>query len=389
MRLILPLLLLVALPCFALAAPPENFRVKLLTVDANEGCDIADIDGDGKLDVIAGRNWYRNGDWVPRPVRLIEDANGYVHSNGDFARDVNGDGHIDVVAGTFFDGKIYWYENPGPEGLRYGHLWKRHLLIDTKLTTNEATILYDLDGDGVEEWITNQWNPAHPLLVCRFGMSAEEGDEPSRPILNSFLIGERNGHGIGVGDINNDGRIDILVGHGWYEGPEEGPFEGKWIFHEDWKRQFPCPMLVTDVDGDGINDLIASEAHGFGLFVWFGEGTDSDGKLKFREQMIDNTFSQAHALHLADLDGDGVDELITGKRFRAHNGSDPGADEPLGLSYYKWNADEKKFDKYIINRGQVGIGLQIRTADIDGDGDIDIVVAGKDGTQILFNPLND
>ena len=55
------------------------------------------------------------------------------------------------------------------------------------------------------------------------------------------------------------------------------------------------------------------------------------------------------------------------------------------MRYYVWNAAKKAFDGYTINRGQVGGGLQIRTADLDADGDIDIVVAGKDGTQILFN----
>jgi hypothetical protein len=77
--------------------------------------------------------------------------------------------------------------------------------------------------------------------------------------------------------------------------------------------------------------------------------------------------------------------LITGKRIRAHNGNDPGAAEPPIMRYYVWNAQKRAFDGYTINEGQVGGGLQIRTADLDADGDIDIVVAGKDGTQILFN----
>ncbi|MBI1248099.1 VCBS repeat-containing protein [bacterium] len=381
MRSLFSLSLLLAIPCLAVAAPPENFDVKVLGVDANEGCDVADFDGDGKLDVVAGRNWYRNGDWLPRPVRLIEDANGYVHSNGDFAKDVNGDGKVDVIAGDFFQGQVNWFENPGEPGLSQGHLWKPHLLIDTKLGTNEATVMADLDGDGVDEWITNEWNPKNPLLACRLTKN-----DKGEPQYTSFKIGDTNGHGIGIGDINNDGRTDILVGQGWYEGPEAGPFSGEWTFHADFNEHLPCPMLVTDVNGDGKNDIIASKAHGFGLWAWLAKGTDKDGKLTFEEKMIDDTFSQAHCLHLADLDGDGKDDLITGKRVRAHNGNDPGGKEAPVVNYYTWD-DQGNFTRHTVNRGDVGIGLQIRTADIDADGDIDIVVAGKDGTQILFNPL--
>ena len=78
-----------------------KWTVRALTVDGNEGIDVADFNRDGKLDVIAGRNWYAAPDFVARPVRTIEDWNGYVESNGDYALDVNGDGWMDVIAGSF------------------------------------------------------------------------------------------------------------------------------------------------------------------------------------------------------------------------------------------------------------------------------------------------
>ena len=101
--------------------------------------------------------------------------------------------------------------------------------------------------------------------------------------------------------------------------------------------------------------------------------------------MIDDSFSQPHALAFADLDGDGRDELITGKRVRAHNGRDPGGTQPPLVCYYTWKPGTTDFSRHVINEGSVGIGLQIRTADLDADGDVDIVLAGKEGTQILFN----
>jgi SAM-dependent methyltransferase len=80
--------------------------------------------------------------------------------------------------------------------------------------------------------------------------------------------------------------------------------------------------------------------------------------------------------------------LRRGKRVRAHNGGDPGAGDPPIICYFKWNEKTSEFDRHIINKGEVGIGLQIRTADISGNGALDIVVAGKEGTQILFNQRN-
>jgi hypothetical protein len=90
-----------------------RFTPRLLTIDANEGIDIEDFNGDGKPDLVAGRNWYAAPEFIPRPVRAIEDWNGWVESNGDFAYDVNGDGHIDVISGSFLPQEVHWFENPG------------------------------------------------------------------------------------------------------------------------------------------------------------------------------------------------------------------------------------------------------------------------------------
>lgn len=378
--LFLTALLYALLISSAFALHPIKFSVELLTVDSNEGCDVADIDGDGKLDIVAGRNWYRNGDWTPRPVRLIEDREGYVRSNGEWAYDVNDDGRPDVLSMDFVQGGVYWHENPGPKGLQEGSLWPKHLLIDTGRKTNEVSYLVDVNDDGKPEWVSDSWKEMAPLMVWSFNTEQRE-----RPTLEGHLVGVSTGHGIGFGDLNNDGRKDILVGAGWYERPEGDPLSQRWTFHKDWSQEGACPMLVYDVDGDGINDLITSHAHDFGIYFWRGLGPDKEGHLQFDKRLIDDSYSQAHCLHLADLDGDGQQELITGKRVRAHNGNDPGSREPPIMRYYVWNRSTKSFDAYTINRGEVGIGLQIRTADLDADGDIDIVVAGKEGTQILLN----
>jgi len=377
------LLFLFILPCTAaLAQHPVKFDVQLLAVDANEGVAVADYDNDGKLDISAGRNWYRNpgddGAWVPRPLRLIEDRDGYIDSNGEHAYDVDGDGLIDVVSGSFWLNTVQWYKNPGQPALERGLLWQRKLFVETSQTTNEIGMLMDIDleDDGKPEWIANQWNKNQPLIIWH---RDKEGK------FAGHVVGPKNGHGIGFGDINNDGRDDIVVGCGWYERPEGDPYAGPWKFHADWDRMFSCPMLMSDVNGDGLNDLIWGNPHDFGVFVWLSEGFDDDGKFKYKEVKLDDSFSQAHAIHLADLDGDGRDELITGKRVRAHNGRDPGHSDPAIVVYYTWDEKFSAFGRHIIADGTAGIGLQIRTADLDGDGDLEIIVAGKDGTQILWN----
>lgn len=381
---------LVALACTPVFAEhPVLFDVQVLAVDANEGCAVGDFDNDGRLDVSAGRNWFRNpgkeGQWIPRPLRLLDDNNGYTHSNGEFAYDVDGDGWTDIVSGDFFTDPVHWYRNPGAEGLSRGILWTPGLLANTGQSSNEIGMLLDIDleEDGRPEWIANQWARNAPLIIWRF----TQADGQSAPHLIGHTLGGHNGHGIGFGDINNDGRDDILVGTGWYERPEGDPYAKQWVFHPDWNRDFSCPMLVRDVNGDGHNDLIWGNPHNFGVFVWLADpdAAGDDGKIRFKEIKLDDSFSQAHAIHLADLDGDGREELITGKRLRGHNGKDPGSSDPLLIVYYTWDARFESFKRHTINTGEVGIGLQIRTADLDADGDLDIVVAGKDGTQILWN----
>ncbi|MCA8984409.1 MAG: VCBS repeat-containing protein [Planctomycetaceae bacterium] len=379
-----------------------RFEAKRLSVDANEGIDIADVDGDGQLDIISGRNWYRAPEYVPHPLRLIEDWNGYVTSNGDFAYDVNGDGRPDVIAGGFLNTEIHWFENPGEEGLRLGQLWKKHVLVDTKLSQNEGNMFLDLNENGTPEFLVNSWNKTNPLCAWKLTLvdqtetiREKQGNETVEktvtrrvPSLERWVIGQRaNGHGMAVGDLNNDGRLDILTGEGWYEQPAKNSDTEPWIHRADWANLHAAvPCVVHDVNQDGKNDIIWAKGHDFGIYWWESKGQSADGSLEWVEHEVDMSYSQAHAMILADLDGDGQPELITGKRHRAHNGRDPGGQEPACVYYYKWDPKTVKFTRYPIDvSGKVGIGLQIRVADLNADSLVDVAVAGKSGTYVLFN----
>jgi len=379
----------------ALAAAPSNrkpgpsapvgtggvrFVRKCLTVDRNEGCAIADVNRDGKPDVIAGRNWYAAPDFIPRPLRLIEDWKVYAQTNGDHAWDVNGDGWVDVIGGYWFSKEVHWFENPGAEGLKRGLLWEKHLLKETSSARNEVFYLCDMDGDGVPELVVAPMGRKSPMYVWKLTK-----DPQGKPTLKEITIGPIGGHGIGFGDVNGDGREDILLGTGWYERPPGKPLARRWTFHADWNVHGSCPMLVRDLDGDGTNDIVWGDAHAYGLHWKRQLAPAAGGKTRWKDHLIDKSWSQPHCLLWADLDGDGQDELITGKRVFAHGGKDPGGKDPPCLYYYTWNRKTRIFRRHTIDEGRVGVGLQIRTADLNGDGRVDIVCAGQSGTYILFN----
>jgi hypothetical protein len=86
----------------------------------------------------------------------------------------------------------------------------------------------------------------------------------------------------------------------------------------------------------------------------------------------------------ADLDGDGKQEIVTGRRLRAHCGKDPGDNEPPVVLCFQWDAKGKTFKRHLLAEG-AGCGLTIRIADLNKDGKPEIVSASKAGTFILWN----
>lgn len=351
-----------------------------------EACAVADFNNDGKLDIIAGSFWYEAPQWKPHKFRFLEgklDPQGKTHtvdSNGkgyhdDFTNiplDIDRDGLTDVVTCSWFSKRFDWYRNSGSASV----MWP--MTISDEGVNFEAGDLCDIDGDGKQLEI---------LPHCKDTRWYEIGD---RNLIVHTVSSRELNFGGGVGDINGDNRPDIIRPDAWYEAPAD-PRKGKWIEHplaigsiEEGKSEHTPQILVYDVDDDGLNDLVTSSAHRYGIF-WYKQ-VRQDPNISFEQNIIDKSWSQAHSLTLADLDEDGDLDLVTGKRFYAHNGSDPGAEEPLGVYWYEleqWQG--AKWTRHAISYDEgIGSALDIPVTDMDGDGDLDIVVTGKWGGPVLF-----
>ena len=289
------------------------------------------------------RYWYEGPQWTKHKFRQIDFTNNYVDDFSDLPLDVNGDGRIDIVSCSWFGKRVWWSENPG----KTGAMWKDHA-IESRFNV-EFAFLVDLDNDGKAREVLPEFGDAKAPLTW---YEARNGE-----FVPHVVADQSFGHGIGAGDVNKDGRNDIIVPTGWFEAPAD-PRTGNWNFHGDFKLGETGFIHVLDVNGDGRPDLVTSMAHNYGIF-WMEQTAQGT----WVKHMIDDSWSQSHSLVLADINGDGQLDLVTGKRFMAHNGRDPGEREPLGIYWYesfKNQAGQLEWVKHVIDySSRAGAGMQV------------------------------
>lgn len=357
-------------------------KYDITTQYVSEGAAAGDVNNDGKIDIIAGSFWFEAPSWKRHEINGNDTFNimSYGNSFLNFAMDVNQDGWIDYIRVDHPGQPVVWFENPRNKP---GH-WNMHQINGS--LGNESPMMVDVDGDGRPDIIGND---AVEKQVIWLKSPTKKGDTAWQKIVVSAdenLATHKYTHGIGLGDINGDGRKDIVIKQGWFEAPVNR-MQPNWAFHPTDISEDCSEMFVLDLNGDGLNDVISASAHNYGIW-WHEQKKDSDGKITWVHHEIYKKFSQTHGLIVTDINGDGNPDIITGKRFFAHNGKDPGAFEPAVLYWFEYlpGKDPSWVPHEIDNNS--GVGLHVSIQDMNDDGLPDIITGNKKGVHLFLQQKN-
>ena len=383
------------LACAATAAEPKFAKHVVNPKSQFEAAAVLDVDGDGILDIISGDTGYLGPDFKKTfKTRNVAKVGSYYNCFSSIPMDVNGDGKPDYLTCSYFDKNVGWVENPGS----LDKPWTYHE-IDVPGNI-EAAVVVDLTGDGKPEFLPNAVNVVVYYELEKAG---------PRPIWKKVDLGTAAaGHGVGTGDVNADGKVDIITPKGWFEATDDHSAKG-WLWHGEFDLGATgIQILGRDIDGDGLTDLVYGMGHNRDLLWVKQEKSSGGGRTWSKPMVIDNTLSSVHTLLWADLDGDGKkDELVTGKRVYAHE-IEAGEVEASQIAYYTFDRGKNAWEKHLIYKGEpagkdtpkdagkrdalkdfppgtAGTGLEMTVIDIDGDGDLDIVCPGKSGLYYFEN----
>ena len=391
-------LVFISLWCSAVDAEspiPAYNKLQLTDKFHCEGAYYADFNRDGNMDVVSGPYWYAGPDFQQRnEVREPQefDPKGYSDNFLTFTGDFNGDGWADILYAPWPGKDASWYENPAGKD---GH-WTAHFAL--KNVGNESPVWGDVNGDGRPDLVYNidgflgygTWDPAQPNQPWTFHPVSTQGKY------------QRYTHGVGIGDINGDGRVDVLESVCWWQQPADPQPGQPWIRHDVKFADDAAQMLVYDVDGDGLSDVITAwHCHLYGL-VWHKQTRDAAGQIGFQQHTIlppepdldssDLRISQLHAFDLVDMNGDGLKDVLTGKRFWAHGpNGDKEANAPAVVYWFQLQRDADGNVHFIPHQidDDSGVGTQVAATDLNHDKTPDIIVGNKKGTFVFLSQSGD
>jgi dienelactone hydrolase len=381
--------LIVYIACFTLFAGSRAptclggdlaFRRHVINADSEfMAAAVFDVNKDGKLDIVCGGWWYEAPTWKKHFLRKVEMQGGRPDGYAHQVLDVNGDGWPDLVTVNWRTASIKWIEHPGAN-LAKGLEWKAHVIATPG--SSETGRLVDLLGDGTPALLPcganfAAWWELRKKPMPRGGFTPEW--------IRHELPRELAGHGIGTGDINGDGRMDIVGRNGWAEAPVDRR-NGRWIWHADFDlEQASIPILVVDVDGDGLNDIVYTRAHDYGIY-WLQQTRTKANQIKWIKHAIDTSVAGCHTPLWEDLDGDGIKELVVGRRYLAHEGRDPGEYDPQAAYRYQFDPKTRTWRRWLISYNDgICLGLDPKAVDLTGSGRLDLVCGGRNGLYWLEN----
>jgi hypothetical protein len=370
----------VLLGAWQMTAQPSavHFTKHVITKDfISEGVAAADINRDGQTDIVAGAFWFEAPAWLPHEIAVpvkYNPSNSFSNSFLNFVLDVDQDGWVDQLRISLPGEEAVWYHNPG----KTSRHWEMHMIIAH--AGNESPAFEDVDGDGRADLICNDPVAGEMLWIQA---PLKKGDTSwQRHVIAKGTPGtDRYTHGLGHIDMNDDGRKDILITKGWWQCPQN-PSEQNWVFHPA-DLGADCSQIYQLPKAAGVPAvLVSASAHNYGIW-WHRQVALSAGDSSWEHHTISAAFSQSHGLAMADINKDGLPDLVSGKRYFAHNGKDPGAFEPSVLYWFEYNSGITPAWKAHLVDDHSGIGLQAVVQDINRDGRIDIVVANKNGVYFF------
>ena len=337
------------------------------------------------MDIVAGYYWFEAPSWKRHeiaPSRVFDPAKEYSNSFLNLCLDVNLDGWTDLVLIDFPAEVAFWFENPKNRPDQ----WKREVIGDSIGIANESPSFVDVNGDGRFDIICGDVKTKQMIWLQAPVKKGQTGWTRFPISEENFTGTERYSHGLGYGDINKDGKNDVIVTAGWIEGPANSK-QTNWVFHPGNLGE-PCShMYALDVNADGRNDVVSASAHELGIW-WYEQSMDAQGKVDWKRHLISEAVSQTHSSIMADLNGDGNPDFITGKRYLAHhNSNDPGTYDPSLLIWFESTPGKAPYWKLHEIDNDSGAGLNIVAQDMNKDGRIDIVIANKKGVFLFENQI--